>query len=38
MSEQSSDELLPADVLRDLIDLGQDPDTGEYLYLAFIEW
>lgn len=34
----SSDELLPADVLRDLIDLGQDPDTGEHLYLAFIEW
>ena len=31
-------ELLPADVLRDLIDLGQDPDTGEHLYLAFIEW
>ena len=27
-----------ADVLRDLIDLGQDPDTGEHLYLAFIEW
>ena len=34
----SFDELLPADVLRDLIDLGQDPETGEYLYLAFIEW
>ena len=31
-------ELLPADVLRDLIDLGQDPDTGEHLYLADIEW
>ncbi len=30
--------LLPADVLRDLIDLGQDPDTGEHLYLADIEW
>ncbi len=34
----SFDVLLPADVLRDLIDLGQDPDTGEYLYLALIEW
>ena len=34
----SFDELFPADVLRDLIDLGQDPETGEYLYLAFIEW
>lgn len=34
----SYDELLPADVLRDLIDLGQDPDTGEHPYLAFIEW
>ena len=31
-------ELLPADVLRDLIDLGQDPETGEHLYFAFIEW
>ena len=30
--------LLPADVLRDLIDLGCDPDTGEHLYLADIEW
>ena len=30
--------LLPADVLRDLIDLGQDPDTGEHVYLADIEW
>ncbi|MEE9130212.1 MAG: hypothetical protein V3T84_09350 [Phycisphaerales bacterium] len=34
----SYDELLSADVLRDLIYLGQDPDTGEHLYLAFIEW
>ena len=32
------DELFAADVLRDLIDLGQDPETGEHLYLAFIEW
>ena len=30
-------ELLPADVLRDLIALGQDPDTGEHLCLADIE-
>ena len=30
--------LLAADVLRGLIDLGQDPDTGEHLYLADIEW
>ena len=34
----SFDELLPADVLRDLIDLGQDPETGEHLYFAFVEW
>ncbi len=34
----SYDELLPADVLRDLIDLGSDPVTGENLYLAFVEW
>ncbi len=32
------DELFAADVLRDLIDLGPDPDTGEHLYFAFIEW
>ncbi len=31
-------ELLVADVLRDLIDLGEDPETGEHLYLALIEW
>ena len=30
--------LLAADVLRDLIDLGCDDDTGEHLYLAEIEW
>ena len=34
----TDDVLLAADVLRDLIDLGQDADTGEYLYLAEIEW
>ena len=30
--------LLAADVLRGLIDLGQDPDTGDHVYLADIEW
>ena len=34
----SDDVLLAADVLRDLIHLGCDPDTGEHLYLADIEW
>ena len=34
----SDDGLLAADVLRDLLDLGCDPDTGEHLYLADIEW
>ena len=34
----SDDVLLAADVLRDLISLGCDPDTGENLYLAEIEW
>ena len=34
----TDDVLLAADVLRDLIDLGCDPDTGEHLYLADIEW
>ena len=30
--------LLAADVLRGLIDLGQDPDTGDHLCLADVEW
>ena len=34
----TDDVLLAADVLRDLIDLGCDDDTGEHLYLADIEW
>ena len=34
----TDDVLLAADVLRDLIDLGCDDDTGEHLYLAEIEW
>ena len=34
----TDDMLLAADVLRDVISLGCDPDTGEYLYLADIEW
>ncbi|MCH7720446.1 MAG: hypothetical protein IH988_05575 [Planctomycetes bacterium] len=32
------DVLLAADVLRDLVDPSGDPDTGEHLYLADIEW
>ena len=34
----TDDVLLAADVLRNLIDLGCDDDTGEHLYLADIEW
>ena len=34
----TDDVLLAADVLRDLIDLGCDDDTGEHLYLADIEY
>ena len=34
----TDDVLLAADVLRDLVDLGCDPNTGEHLYLADIEW
>ena len=33
----TDDVLLPADVLRDLIGLGEDSD-GKHLYLAEIEW
>ena len=34
----SYDELRPADVRCDLIDLCQDPETGQHLYFALIEW